>query len=84
MMRIWLMKMDGFNIQTKSESRLFDYRDFSNDPEGLMFVKNAEKDFYNEVLDRVINNPRFYLDNLDKLAVFDTCFLRKSVKKGKV
>lgn len=47
-----------------------------------------EVEFYNEVLDRVISNPRFYLDHLDNrgLWVFRCSFLdyktKRRVKKG--
>jgi hypothetical protein len=47
-----------------------------------------ERDFYFEVLDRVIRNPRFYLDHLDNrgLWVFRVSFLdyktKRKVKKG--
>jgi len=47
-----------------------------------------ERDFYMEVLDRVIRNPRFYLDHLDNrgLWVFRVSFLdyksKRKVKKG--
>jgi hypothetical protein len=47
-----------------------------------------ERDFYMEVLDRVIRNPRFYLDHLDNrgLWVFRVSFLdykgKRRVKKG--
>lgn len=47
-----------------------------------------ERQFYNEVLDRVIANPRYYLDHLedDKLAVFKCSFIdyyHKVKKKSK-
>jgi hypothetical protein len=47
-----------------------------------------EKSFYDEVLERVILNPRFYLDHLDNkgLWVFRVSFLdykgKRRVKKG--
>jgi len=45
-----------------------------------------EKEFYNEILDRVIMNPRFYLDNIDKprsLQTFWFSFIRYYYKKKK-
>lgn len=33
-----------------------------------------EFEYYNETLDRVILNPRFYLDNLEELDVFMVSF----------
>jgi hypothetical protein len=33
-------------------------------------TRKEEVAFHNEVLDRVINNPRFYLDNLNSLDVY--------------
>lgn len=47
-----------------------------------------ERAFYDEVLERVIRNPRFYLDHLDNrgLWVFRVSFLdyrsKRRVKKG--
>lgn len=66
------MKMDGFK-RVPVWSRL----------DLCGFTTVEEHKYYDEVLLRVINNPRFYLDNLDKLDVFDVSFLRKTVKKGK-
>jgi hypothetical protein len=37
--------------------------------------KAEEKAYYDEVLERVIHNPRFYLDNLDDLSVFRVSFI---------
>lgn len=34
-----------------------------------------EQAYYHEVLERVIRNPRFYLDHLDELSVFRVSFL---------
>jgi len=45
-----------------------------------------EKAFYNEILDRIILNPRFYLDNLDKPRVLQTywfSFINYRYKKRK-
>ena len=39
--------------------------------------------FYNEVLQRVINNPRFYLDHLDELDVFYVSFIDYSTTRRK-
>ena len=32
--------------------------------------KRIERDYFNEVCDRIIANPRFYLDHLDELDEF--------------
>jgi len=54
----------------------------------LGMSEDEERDFYMEVLDRVIRNPRFYLDHLDNrgLWVFRVSFLdykgKRRVKKG--
>lgn len=37
--------------------------------------KEEELAYYNEVLDRVLANPRYYLDNLDVLDEFRVSFL---------
>lgn len=37
---------------------------------GYFMTREQEEAFYEEVLQRVILNPRFYLDNLDDLHVF--------------
>lgn len=44
-----------------------------------------EYSFYNDVLDRVISNPRFYLDHLDDgtLSVFKCSFIPYTYKKRK-
>lgn len=34
-----------------------------------------EHAYYEEVLRRVIHNPRYYLDNLDELSVFRVSFI---------
>lgn len=34
-----------------------------------------ESEFYEEILDRIIHNPRFYLNNLDDLEVFKFSFI---------
>ena len=68
-----------YNLTQRREVWLFDYKAFT--PEELVQVRALEKQFYNEVLDRVIANPRFYLDNLDKLDVFYVTFLYSNHKK---
>jgi hypothetical protein len=35
-----------------------------------------QREYYDEVLTRVINNPRFYLDNLEELDVFKVSFIK--------
>lgn len=42
----------------------------------LWYFMTAEEEhaYYNEVLDRVIANPRYYLDNLDTLFTFRVSF----------
>jgi len=42
-----------------------------------------EKEYYAEILERVIANPRYYLDNLDDLYVFRVSFLRYDPEKTK-
>lgn len=42
-----------------------------------------EYNYYNEVLERVIRNPRFYLDNLDELDVFFVSFINYHRKRPK-
>lgn len=36
---------------------------------------DEEQAYYHEILERVIKNPRFYLDHLDELSVFRVSFL---------
>ena len=40
-----------------------------------------ERAYYEEVCQRVINNPRFYLDNLDDLYVFRCSFIGYTAEK---
>ena len=42
-----------------------------------------EHAFFYEVCDRIIANPRFYLDNLDGLSVFKCSFINYKYKKTK-
>ena len=42
----------------------------------LFMDAEEERRYLDEVYMRVIRNPRFYLDNLDKLDVFRTRFIR--------
>ena len=46
--------------------------------------KELERKYYNEVLERINRNPRYYLDNLEKLDVFTVSFENYHGKKGKV
>lgn len=73
--------MAGYNLREKMETNLFCISDFDNDTVALAEAKRLEKEYYYEVLDRVIANPRFYLDNLDKLDVFWVSFLNSNHKK---
>lgn len=41
----------------------------------LFMSYDEEQAYYEEVLQRVINNPRFYLDHLDELSVFRCSFI---------
>lgn len=48
----------------------------------LFMSLEEEKAYYEETLERVIKNPRFYLDNLDELHTFRVSFLNyKPLKK---
>lgn len=40
-----------------------------------------ERLFYEEVLERVLNNPRFYLDNLEELDVFRCSYMHYVAEK---
>jgi hypothetical protein len=40
-----------------------------------------QKAYHAEVLERVIKNPRFYLDNLDKLSVYRVSFIEYKADK---
>lgn len=42
-----------------------------------------EKEYYEETLNRVISNPRFYLDNLDELYVYRVSFINYEYQKPK-
>ena len=53
---------------------LFDSYDFTKGTPECKDMKAIEKAFYEETLDRVIANPRFYLDNLNVLPVFMVSF----------
>ena len=46
------------------------WHDSNDDYLGALMSPKEETDYFYEVCDRVISNPRFYLDNLDKLYVF--------------
>ena len=63
------------------------------DKEGRLWMfmtPDEEKEFYNEVLERVIANPRYYLDNLHELDSFWCSFInypssaRKSLKNRNI
>lgn len=49
----------------------------------LFMSKDEERAYFNEVCDRIINNPRFYLDNLDDLSVFRCSFISYAPEKKK-
>lgn len=57
--------------------------DIENKLASCGFTLEQEKEFYNEVLSRVYSNPRFYLDNIDKLSVFRVSFINYTAKKKK-
>jgi len=42
-----------------------------------------EKDWFNDCCIRIINNPRYYLDNLDKLPTFRVAYSRIFDEKPK-
>lgn len=76
------MKMDGSKLFKLRSRWLFDYKDLT--PKELEYVLVLERQFYSEVLSRVHQNPRFYLDNLDKLDVFNVSFINYNYKKRRV
>jgi hypothetical protein len=41
----------------------------------MFMTLEQEKQYFNDVCDRIIKNPRFYLDNLESLSVFRVSFL---------
>jgi hypothetical protein len=43
--------------------------------------KLEERKFFEEVCDRIIKNPRYYLDNLDELYVFKVSFIHYGVSR---
>lgn len=73
--------MVGYSLSKKLETNLYSINDFEGDKELLSLAKVLEKEYYYNVLDRVIANPRFYLDNLDRLDVFWVSFLNSNHKK---
>ena len=44
---------------------------------------DQEREYYNQVLDRIIDNPRKYLDDLEFMDVFRVSFLNYSEKRRK-
>lgn len=42
---------------------------------------DEEKAYFYEVCDRIIANPRFYLENLDELSVFKVSFINYKNRK---
>lgn len=49
-----------------------------------MFMPDSEERcYYEEVLNRIIKNPRYYLNNLDRLHTFRVSFINYSYKKKK-
>ena len=42
-----------------------------------------QKEFYAEILERIIKNPRFYLENLGYLEVFRFDFIHYNYKRKK-
>lgn len=49
----------------------------------LFMTRDEEEAYYDEVLTRVVNNSRFYLDNLDELSVFRVSFKKYKPEKMK-
>jgi len=49
----------------------------------LFMNKEDEREYFNEICDRIIRDPRFYLDNLERLDTFVVSFIHygKSRKK---
>lgn len=68
------MTMDGSRIIRGKDMYLFDAYDFKGDTKSLAEIKTLERRFYEDTLDRVIANPRFYLDKIDVLPVFMVSF----------
>jgi len=64
--RVCLMKKSHYDI----ENRLF-----------MFMTPEEEHAYYDEVLERVIRNPRFYLDNLDELSSFRVSFIGYKAEK---
>lgn len=56
--------------------------DLENDL-GLFMDLDEQREYYNEVLARVIHNPRYYLDNLDNLYAFRVRFLKYPAERVK-
>ena len=48
------------------------WHDSNDDYLGSIMTLEEENEYFYEVCDRIIANPRFYLDHLDKLHVFRT------------
>lgn len=46
-----------------------------------VMTKEEELNYYNTVLDSVIQNPRYYLDNLETLDVFKVSFINYHKKR---
>ena len=42
---------------------------------------DQERAYYTQILNKVIDNPRFYLDNLERLDVFRVSFLNYTLKR---
>lgn len=47
-----------------------------------VMTKEQERIYYESVLERVIENPRFYLDNLDTCDIFKVSFINYSRKRN--
>lgn len=43
-----------------------------------------EHNYYDQVCDSILHNPRYYLDNLESLNVFTVSFINYNKKKRKV
>jgi hypothetical protein len=53
----------------------------------LFMTKEEEREYFETTCDKIIANPRYYLDNLENLNVFTVSFnnyRKRKVKKAKV
>jgi hypothetical protein len=64
------------NRNTQKSKTILSRYDLSNKLYEFM-SDTDEHAYFTEVCERVIRNPRFYLDHLDELYVFRVSFIRK-------